>query len=382
MKQNFDIIIAGFGCAGMSLIYHLMESSLRDKSILIIEPDNKTANDRTWCYWSISPHPIHPNAGQVHYWEKIKFLKNEQTISSNIAPLKYYHLKSSDFYKHIKSKVSNLSNITIIQDKIIGHSEKGNRNVEVETVNYGKFSAEWLFSSIPDTYTALDCIKQEFLGWTIETTTPVFDPSEATWMDFGAKNSDHSGFFYVLPFSPTSALIEYTVFSKQKQDLESMKPIMAEYIRRQIGNTVYQIKEKESGSIPMTTKKFSKNHSGKIVYLGTAAGCSKPSTGYTFMDIQKHSTQIIKALEKNQSANAMYWKRPLRFGFYDNILLNIIAKWPTRFHEVCVGLFEKNRGRDVLRFLHEETHIGQELALLMNLKFALFIKSLLRYESH
>jgi len=38
--------------AGFSLAYHMRQSPLRDKEILIIDLEPKTENDRTWCFWT------------------------------------------------------------------------------------------------------------------------------------------------------------------------------------------------------------------------------------------------------------------------------------------------------------------------------------------
>ncbi len=52
LRNSPDYIIAGGGMAGLSLAYYLNESrSLRDKKVLIIDRDAKTANDHTWCFW-------------------------------------------------------------------------------------------------------------------------------------------------------------------------------------------------------------------------------------------------------------------------------------------------------------------------------------------
>jgi lycopene beta-cyclase len=50
--HRYDIIIAGCGAAGLSLAYHLLQSPLRDRSLLLIDRDTGVHNDRTWCFWS------------------------------------------------------------------------------------------------------------------------------------------------------------------------------------------------------------------------------------------------------------------------------------------------------------------------------------------
>ena len=49
--KRYDYIIAGGGCSGLMLALELINSPLKDKSILIIDKEKKTTNDRTWCFW-------------------------------------------------------------------------------------------------------------------------------------------------------------------------------------------------------------------------------------------------------------------------------------------------------------------------------------------
>jgi len=52
LNKVYDYIIAGGGCAGLSLVMRMLkEPQLSTKKILIIDKDSKQLNDRTWCYW-------------------------------------------------------------------------------------------------------------------------------------------------------------------------------------------------------------------------------------------------------------------------------------------------------------------------------------------
>ena len=52
MNKSYDLIIAGAGLAGLSLAYRLALDKSYRGSILLIDKDNKTKNDRTWSFWS------------------------------------------------------------------------------------------------------------------------------------------------------------------------------------------------------------------------------------------------------------------------------------------------------------------------------------------
>ncbi len=73
--EHYDIIIAGGGCAGLSLAYQLIHSPLRDRSILIVDRDDKDQNDRTWAFWTDRPTPFQP---VVHReWRRLRFLTEQ-----------------------------------------------------------------------------------------------------------------------------------------------------------------------------------------------------------------------------------------------------------------------------------------------------------------
>jgi lycopene beta-cyclase len=201
-------------------------------------------------------------------------------------------------------------------------------------------------------------------------------------MHFNSTKNSLTDFFYILPYKENEALIEYTLFSKKSCSVAEMEIEIKNFIKEDLKIEDYEISFEEKGCIPMTTQINMESKSNKIIPIGTLAGCSKPSTGYTFYDIQKHSRQIIQKLVKENSSSFFTWKRNIRFSFYDNILLNIAIKWPHALPGVFTELFSKNSAPSILKFLHEETNIFEEIRILSRLSFPIFIKSLIQYEKH
>ena len=201
-------------------------------------------------------------------------------------------------------------------------------------------------------------------------------------MHFNSKNKTLTDFFYILPFSEDEALVEYTMFSKNNCGVEEMKMEIKNFIKEDLDIHDFEVIFEEKGCIPMTTRINNGIKSDKIIPIGTLAGCSKPSTGYTFYDIQKHSRQIIKKLVKENSSSVFTWQRNIRFTFYDNILLNIAIKWPHSLPGIFTELFSRNSATSILKFLNEETNLLEEIRILSRLNFPIFIKSLIQYEKH
>ena len=70
-KKEFDYIFAGGGMAALSMAFYLNQSSLRDKSILIIDKEIKNTNDHTYCFWEKGQSAFEPIICQK--WNKMQF---------------------------------------------------------------------------------------------------------------------------------------------------------------------------------------------------------------------------------------------------------------------------------------------------------------------
>jgi lycopene beta-cyclase len=380
--MKYDIIIAGTGCAGLSFIYFLLKSSLKDKNILLIDQENPNPLDKTWCYWSDKPLELHPK-DKVVSWKKIRVSKNHKNEPHSLKSLNYYHLKSSDFQKHIKDFLLDFPNVHYLVDQVTEISDLGDY-CNVATKNNGSILGQKVVNSIPNLveFNFKSNVRQIFTGWTISTEQNVFDKDSATLMEFNAVPNDHVNFIYILPYSANEALIEYTIFSEHDIETSLLEPSLDSYIKQQLKIDQFTILSKEHGVIPMTnTLKKIKNQKN-IVNIGTAGGATKASTGYTFYNVQKQVKQIIQLLENNNDFDAYSPFTSKRFMFYDNIILNIIKKWPEKTPKIFVEMFAKNKPEMVLKFLNEETTLWEEINILKNLPLYICIKSLLNYEKY
>ena len=55
--KEFDYIIIGGGCAGLSLAYELeINDKLKDKTLAIIETREEYKRDKTWSFWRVFDH--------------------------------------------------------------------------------------------------------------------------------------------------------------------------------------------------------------------------------------------------------------------------------------------------------------------------------------
>jgi lycopene beta-cyclase len=254
-----------------------------------------------------------------------------------------------------------------------------NGNETYVMVDGKKIKGKYIFNSIIFQKPALTdrhlWLLQHFAGWFIETDKDVFNPESAMLMDFDTDQSMGTAFFYVLPFSKTKALVEYTLFSPALLKPVEYETALRNYITETLQISSYTVYEKESGSIPMTNYHFPKGEN-KIVNIGTAGGQTKASSGYTFRFIQKHSARIADSLAK--AGNPTPATDTARFVFYDSVLLRILSERKLEGREIFQRLFEKNGAANVLKFLDNETSLTEELPIISSLPTLPFLKAAIK----
>ena len=247
------------------------------------------------------------------------------------------------------------------------------------TVNGQTFTADYVFNSLPEKNPLLQkkdiWFLQHFKGWLIETEEPAFDPKAATLMDFRISQKKGTALCYVLPFSTNTALVEYTLFTPTLLSPEEYDEALEAYLRDWLGIKNYRVTDTEFGVIPMTNYRFPTGQKN-IIHIGTAGGQTKGSSGYTFSFIQEHSRKMVQRLLANQ--HPLVNNVPLRFRFYDSVLLGVLNENKLPGDKIFSTLFEKNKTPEVLSFLNNASTLPTELRLISSLPTLPFLRSALR----
>jgi lycopene beta-cyclase len=372
--KKYDYIIAGAGCAGLSLAYHLSQSHLRDKSILLIDRVTKDQNDRTWCFWEASENPF--ESVVYRQWPSVHFYGADAHLTLDLAPYRYKMIRGLDFYQFVKEKLLAHPSVEWVHDTIHTIDENGaGAKVTTESSTY---TADWVFDStyrpqlnLPHHHNFL----QHFKGWEIEADQPVFDPATATLMDFRIGQKGAARFFYVLPLDATRALVEFTVFSESLLPSEEYNEELQKYVSVFLQLNNYVIRHEEFGVIPMTDEALAAHPSPHVIRIGTAGGYTKPSTGYTFVRIQQGTQAIVKALIETGKPFYSGLALQSRFSLYDSVLLNVMKEQRCEAREVFTRLFEKNKPATVLQFLDESTSFVQEIKIMASVPSIPFLKA-------
>jgi lycopene beta-cyclase len=351
------------------------------KRILLIDKESKTKNDRTWCFWE-------KEAGffeDIVYkkWDSISVLGDETPMHFNIQPYQYKMIRGIDFYNFCFSEISKNGNIDIVYGNVSSVIlRKDGISIDIDNIAH-RFEHATVFNSFTpktgsdaDNYQNEINLLQHFKGWVVETPVAAFSPERATFMDFRVNQERGTTFAYVLPFSETKALVEYTLFTKELLNDEDYESELKTYLKEFLKITDYTVTEKEFGLIPMTTKKF-QFFSGEMYYIGTAGGQTKASSGYTFQFIQKQSEEIVNCLIDNKTLTGISTTAK-RFQFYDRVLLDVLFNDRVSGKEVFTTLFKKNHPHAVLRFLDNESSLKEELKIISTLPTIPFLKAALK----
>ena len=342
----------------------------------MIDKDAKKSNDRTWCFWEKENGFFDEIV--FRKWNTISFLSDDYNADMSIVPYQYKMIRGIDFYEYCFKEISKHRNIEFVQGNIDewDYQEKL-LSIKLNDAEY-RFDNTILFSSIyKDNSKGKKVIKllQHFKGWIIETQESSFDTQKATMMDFRINQDNGTNFVYVLPFDEKTALVEYTLFTKQLLEPEEYDEQLKNYIKSFLGIEHYKVSEREFGVIPMTNEKFSFEKNGWNI--GTAGGQTKASSGYTFQFIQKQSQQIADCLVAGKSLKQIP-QSPWRFNFYDNTLLEILYHNKLPGKQIFTTLFKKNKPQQVLRFLDNESSIKEELKIISSLPTWPFLKAAIK----
>ena len=232
--KEFDYIIIGGGCSGLSLAYELeIYKKLENKTLAIVEPRKEYKRDKTWSFWKVTNHNFDDCVKKSWNNFSIKTSNKSKDIKCDNFP--YQSIDSELFYKKVNYRLKQNKNITFYKDI-----------KEINTNN------SFIFNSVPLFKNAQNNIWQHFHGVEIETQDSFFDDNIINLMDFDCDQRNNVHFFYTLPFKKNKALIETTWLSKLNDNsIKDYDDQIKDYINNRLRLKNYKVTYREEGSIPM-----------------------------------------------------------------------------------------------------------------------------------
>lgn len=380
--NHYDIIIAGGGAAGLSLAMRLAGSLWPDASILIVDQDSKEKDDRTWGFWTQRPTLFDSIAYRT--WGQLQIHGEDfgGRHFSQQVPLhdyNYHVIRGIDFYRFAHQELSKRTNVEFHQGRVT-RIEDGDERANV-LVDGQTYSADWVFDSIfqpgsfPQDAARFHYLKLLFKGWEIETLEPAFDPQALTLLDFRTPQRGDARFFYVLPYTPYRALVEFTLFTTARPNRRECEAALQAYVGDTLNIQDFTINREESGGLPITDQPFPRRVGQRIMSIGNKGGRIKPTTGYAFTRIQKDSQAIVESLFKHGHPFDVPEDGQL-YRVMDTILLEIMQQHGDQIQPIFTTLFKNNPMERILRFLDEEASLADVGAIIASLPPGLFLKTL------
>lgn len=373
-SQFFDYIIVGNGLAGLQLaIAFAKDSFFKNKKIALIDKSTKSTNDKTWSFWEKGEGKWEDIIKNT--WHQSIFYSSKKSKTLRLSPYSYKTIEAIDFYNYAKAIINNTNNITFIVEDVIKITDK-NKTI-VETKNNLYTSNHVFDSRLPKDFflksNNYSNIIQHFKGWTIETATPEFNLQQFTMMDYRLKDGEKTSFTYVLPFSETKALVEFTYFTKEMVANTTYDKYLEKYISEILKIKSYKILATEHGRIPMSVFPFEKYSQKNITKIGTAGGWVKASTGYSFKNSEKKVKKLIENLKNNQSPSKNLINS--KYKFYDKIFLKVLYDENEKGEWIFKNFYTKNSIETMFKFLDEDSNFFEEFKIMKSLFSFSFIKA-------
>ena len=352
--REFDYVIIGGGCAGLSLAYELeIHKKLEDKTLAIIEPRIEYQRDKTWSFWKVISHNFDDCVKKS--WKEFSIKLPSHSKVNKCDSLPYQSIDSGLFYKKINDKLEKNNNIKFFKD------------IKDLSINNA-----FIFNSVPSLNNNKSNLWQHFHGIEIETNEDFFNDNSVVLMDFDCDQRNSVHFFYTLPFTKKKAMIETTWLSKEDMSLKDYETQVKNYINY-LGIKDYKINFKEEGAIPLFYP-INAKETNKI-NIGTAGGMTRLSTGYTFLNIQEHSKYIRMNIEN--IGKIKRYEVAKKYQFLDKIFLKVLENNPEKMPSIFFNMFSTSSST-AIKFLSNKSNIVEDISVILKMPKFTFITALFK----
>ena len=352
--KEFDYIIIGGGCAGLSLAYELeTHDKLKNKSLAIIEPRDEYKRDKTWSFWKVFPHNFEDCVKKS--WNNFTINSPNETKYIECKTTPYQTIDSELFYNKILSKLKLNKNITFFKN-----------------INEVNKSNSIIFNSVAKYDDQKNKLWQHFCGVEIETDKDFFDDEIFNLMDFACDQRNKVHFFYTLPFTKNKALVETTWISELDNDnLKDYDQQIDNYLSNHLNIRNCKINYKEEGAIPLFRQKSIKKLNE--INIGSAGGMTRLSTGYTFLNIQEQSKYIRENIDNINKVKLFQINK--KYDFLDNIFLKVLKKNSSQMGNIFYKMFDSSPS-SIINFLSNKSSLFEDLEIISKMPKSIFIKQL------
>lgn len=380
--SEFDLVIIGGGCAGLSLTLALLQYNYAGK-VLVIERREQYEHDRTWSGWfSQSDLALLTNLSMQTFpgWS---ISDGRQCYCHTSTSHPYYSISSEHFYSYAIQKIHASSNVQLLTGAALSVNDLSaiTHSHIIDTVGLGIEITRPRYG-----------LWQSFVGVMVSSSSVLFDvntQSHATLMSDMSQDENGFYFTYIIPQNPHQALVEVTYFTSKSLTRDYLTERSTHAAQRLVQTKItpslndITITAIEYGHLPMwdvvshqTPRSQTHHH---ITLAGNISGALRSSSGYGFATIQRWANQTGKALshtDKLSTKPLLHTRHYSRWvQWMDNILLVVLVRYPKLSSTIFLRMANRLTGSEFAQFMSHRAPLRIWLKVIMAMPKWAFIKA-------
>lgn len=358
---DYDAVFVGGGLAA-TLLLDGMRAAFPVR-VLVIDPEPPSERPPVhWSYWSREPTPYDRFA--VGTWRRARVA---DAPSENISPFVLRLVRSTDVLASLSEPLEDLP-MEQLRASALSVELRSDGLYEVVT-DAGSMRARWVFDSACGIAPAFpSALKPRAVlsgtGLRVEADDPVFDDEIATLFD----PLDERSFAYLLPLSPTQALLESASFGPDGVG-EDPAPLLG-YLRSRYPGANFSVTHSEYGTIPLGFAP-PRTAGPRHILIGAKRGLIKPSAGYGVVPIAEDCRRLAHFWERGRPLPPGR-RAPLPWRLLDEGFVGLAAQDPRLPMKLLGGVMGAIPLAQSLGFIGEELRMRQMGPLLRSAAPVLF----------
>jgi lycopene beta-cyclase len=362
--MSLQIAIRGAGAAGLSLARAILAQQPTASVALFDRRPRLPHPRRTFCFFrdqhAICPVPV------AHEWNQVRFRGPHFDRIIDCSHTPYSMIRGVDFFG-VTLTTLEAQGARLVWD--CSHVELDPAGLATEG---GLHRADVVVDAALDRSASHALLWQSFLGVWVETARPAFDPNVAVLMDLQESTPDLPlSFIYVLPTSPTTALVEHTAYHPFPLPRAWHRERCLRWLLEH-SIAVAAEGDSEYGTIPLGLR-LPPVVDG-VPRIGSIGGAVRPSTGYAFQTIQRQAVELAgRILEGHPETPSAYpgWLR-----WADELFLQALTREPHRGLHLMEQLLAHAPAKELLLFLGGRANPLQSLRVMMHVPKMQMVHSL------